>query len=91
MPNGIERGRKSRFSDPFTRRQFLRLATAAPLALANTRQADAASSLAFLPAAFDATHDSALIWVCGDGAARVRVDFGNDADSTRLAIGRQRR
>jgi alkaline phosphatase D len=70
-----------------TRRQFLRLATAAPLALADLRQANAAFSLAFKPAAFDATHDSVLIWVRGDGAARVRVDFGSDAPSAQLAAG----
>jgi alkaline phosphatase D len=71
----------------YNRRQFLRLATAAPLALADLRQANAASSLAFAPAAFDATHDSVLIWVRGDGAARVRVDFGSDGTSARLAAG----
>ena len=54
-------------STAYTRRQFLRLATAAPLALADLRQANAAASLAFSPAAFDATHDSVLIWVRGDG------------------------
>jgi alkaline phosphatase D len=70
----------------YTRRQFLRLATAAPLVLADLRQANAAS-LAFKPAAFDATHDSVLIWVRGDGAARVRVDFGSDATSAQLTAG----
>jgi len=71
----------------FTRRRFLRLAATAPLALANLRQANAAPALAFNPAAFDATHDSVLIWVRGDGAARVRVDFGSDATSTQLTAG----
>jgi alkaline phosphatase D len=71
----------------YSRRQFLRLATAAPLALTDLRQANAAPSLAFSPAAFDATHDSVLIWVHGDGAARVRVDFGSDAPSAQLAPG----
>jgi phosphodiesterase/alkaline phosphatase D-like protein len=92
-PNDIELERKIRFSDAITRRQFLRLATAAPLALANVqscanqRLAHAVPSLAFLPAAFDATHDSVLIWVRGDGAARIRVDFGNDAAPTQLTTG----
>jgi alkaline phosphatase D len=71
----------------YTRRQFLRLATAAPLALAHLRQAQAAPSLAFAPAAFDATHDSVLIWLRGNGAARVRVDFGTDTTSAQLAAG----
>ena len=74
-------------STAYTRRQFLRIATAAPLALADLRQANAAASLAFKPAAFDATHDSVLIWVRGDGPARVRVDFGSDATSIQLAAG----
>ncbi len=77
----------SRISTAYTRRQFLRLATAAPLALADLPQAKAASSLVFAPAAFDATHDSVLIWVRGDGAARVRVDFGSDGTSAQLAAG----
>jgi alkaline phosphatase D len=71
----------------YTRRQFLRVATATPLVLAGLRPANAAVSLAFKPAAFDATHDSVLIWVRGDGAARVRVDFGSDATSAQLAAG----
>jgi alkaline phosphatase D len=70
-----------------SRRQFLRLATAAPFVLADLRQSQAASSLAFSPAAFDATHDSVLVWVRGDGIARVRVDFGTDAPATQLAAG----
>jgi alkaline phosphatase D len=74
-------------STGYTRRQFLRIATAAPLALADLRQANAAFSLAFKPAAFDATHDSVLIWVRGNGATRVRVDFGSDAPSTQLNAG----
>jgi alkaline phosphatase D len=71
----------------YTRRQFLRVATGTPLVLAGLHPADAAVSLAFSPAAFDATHDSVLIWVRGDGAARVRVDFGRDATSAQLAAG----
>ena len=74
-------------STGYTRRQFLRLATAVPLSLADLRQAEAAASLAFSPAAFDAAHDSVLIWVRGDGPARVRVDFGGDATSARFAAG----
>jgi alkaline phosphatase D len=70
-----------------SRRQFLRLATAAPLVLADLGQSQASSSLAFAPAAFDATHDSVLIWVRGNGTARVRVDFGNDAPSAQLTSG----
>lgn len=62
-----------------TRRQLLQLAITAPIALANVGRAEAAPSLEFPPAAFDATHDSALIWVCGDRAMRVRVDVGEDA------------
>jgi alkaline phosphatase D len=71
----------------YSRRQFLQLATAAPLALADLHGAEAAASLAFSPAVFDATHDSVLIWVRGDGAARVRVDFASDAPSAQLAAG----
>jgi alkaline phosphatase D len=71
----------------YTRRQFLRLATVAPLVLAGPRQSQATSSLAFSPAAFDATHDSVLIWVRGNGAARVRADFGNDAPFVQLVAG----
>jgi alkaline phosphatase D len=74
-------------STTYTRRQFLRLATATPLALADLRQANAAFSLAFKPAAFDATHDSVLIWLRGDGPARVRVEFGSDATSTKFTAG----
>ena len=70
-----------------SRRQFLRLATAAPLVLADLGQSQASSSLAFAPAAFDATHDSVLIWVRGNGTARVRVDFGNDAPPAQLTSG----
>jgi alkaline phosphatase D len=70
-----------------SRRQFLRLATAAPLVLADLRQSQAASSLAFSPAAFDATHDSVLIWVRGNGAARVGVDFGSDPPAAHLTAG----
>ena len=87
MPNDRELERKNRFSDAITRRQLLRLAATAPLALANVRLAHAAPSLAFLPAAFDATHDSVLIWVRGDEAARVRVDFGNAAAPAQLTTG----
>ncbi|HEY3305545.1 MAG TPA: alkaline phosphatase D family protein [Candidatus Binatia bacterium] len=65
-----------------TRRQFLKLAGAASLALAHTHRADAAAaSLAFSPAAFDATQDSVLIWARGDGGARIRVDFGEEGAS----------
>jgi alkaline phosphatase D len=71
----------------YTRRQFLRLATAASLALADLRQASAASSLAFKPAAFDATHDSVLIWVRGVGPSRVRIDYGSDASPAQLTTG----
>jgi alkaline phosphatase D len=87
MPNDTGLEREMRFSDTMTRRQFLRLATASPLALANIRQAHAAPSLAFLPAAFDATQDSVLIWVGGDEAGRVRVDFGNEAAPTHFTTG----
>ncbi|MGH8619596.1 MAG: alkaline phosphatase D family protein [Burkholderiales bacterium] len=69
--------RDSRYPGDSRRRRFLQAAAAAPLALAQIREAHAAS-LDFPPAAFDATPDSALIWVCADGAARVRVDFGVD-------------
>ena len=71
----------------YSRRQFLRVATATPLVLAESWRANAAVSLAFLPAAFDATHDSVLIWVRGQSAARVRVDFGNDAMPANLVAG----
>jgi alkaline phosphatase D len=74
-------------STGYTRRKFLRLVTAVPLALAYPRRADAAFSLASAPAAFDATHDSVMIWVRGDGAAHVRVDFGSDAISAQFATG----
>ena len=70
-----------------TRRELLQLALTAPLALANVRQAEAAPSLEFAPAAFDATHESALIWVCGERAARVRVDVGEDAAAASAAAG----
>lgn len=69
-----------------TRRQFLKLAGAASLALAHTRPSHAAVSLAFKPAAFDATQDSVLIWARGDGAARVRADFGEEG-ATQLTAG----
>jgi alkaline phosphatase D len=71
----------------YSRRQFLRVATATPLVLADLRHANAAVSLAVSPAAFDATHDSVLIWVRGEGTARVRVDFASDAPSAQLAAG----
>jgi len=87
MPNNMKLRRATCFPPGYTRRQFLQLATATPFALANIREANAASSLAFAPAAFDAIDDSVLIWVRGDGAARVRVDFGNDAGSTQLTTG----
>jgi alkaline phosphatase D len=71
----------------FTRRQFLRVATAAPVLLSRRHRAEGASTLAFASGAFDATHDSVLIWVRGDGAARVRIDFGSDPSSPQLAAG----
>jgi alkaline phosphatase D len=70
-----------------SRRDFLRLASAAPLVLADLGQSQRTSSLAFAPAAFDATQDSVLIWVRGNGTARVRVDFGSDAPSVQLTNG----
>jgi alkaline phosphatase D len=69
----------------YTRRQFFQLTAAVPFALTHGREARAASSLAFAPAAFDATHDSVLICLHGNGAARVRVEFGNDP--AKLAAG----
>ena len=69
------------------RRRFLRLAAGAPLALASLRPAHAGPSLAFLPAAFDATHDSVLIWVGGGEPARVRVDFAIEAAPTQFTTG----
>jgi len=87
MANNIKLGRANGFPAGYTRRQFLQLASATPFVLANIREANAAASLAFAPAAFDATHDSVLIWVRGDGAARVRVDFGNDAAPNQLTPG----
>lgn len=59
------------------RRDFLRAAGSIPLALAVTNAA--ADSLASTPAAFDATHDSVLIWVRGGSEGRVRIDYGKDA------------
>lgn len=87
MPDDTRSDREHLPSAYPTRRQLLQLAITAPLALANVRQADAASSLAFAPAAFDATHDSVLIWVCGDRAARVRVDVGEDATAAPATAG----
>ena len=87
MPNNTNLRHANSLSTGYTRRQFLQLAAATPFALANTREANAGVSLAFAPAAFDATHDSVLIWVRGDGAARVRVDFGNDAAPNQLTPG----
>lgn len=61
------------------RRSFLRAAGSIPLAFAI---ADAnATSLASTPAAFDATHDSVLIWVRGGSEGRVRIDYGTDPSS----------
>ena len=71
----------------YTRRQFLQLAAATPLALTTLSRVEAASSLAFSPAAFDATHDSVLIWLRGDGAQRVRVDFRNEATGGEFTAG----
>jgi alkaline phosphatase D len=61
-----------------TRRRFLQIAGGTPLALAPLGEAHAATSLAFAPAAFDAGPDSALIWLCGQDAGRVRIDYGSD-------------
>ena len=61
-----------------TRRRFLQLAGATPLALGPLADACAATSLAFAPAVFDPSQDSALVWICGEDAARVRVEYGSD-------------
>jgi alkaline phosphatase D len=75
------RPRKNAFPPGYTRRQFLKLAAAAPLAAAAAVKADAAAAAALFPAAFDATHDSVLIWVRSGGAARVRVEYASGASS----------
>jgi alkaline phosphatase D len=69
-----------------TRRQFLKIVGATSLALHQTSGAAAAASLVFRPAAFDATQDSVLIWARGDGAGRIRVDFGEEG-SAQLTAG----
>src|SRR5688572_29927424 len=70
----------------YTRREFLRIASAAPLAFAHARAVQAAS-LGFKPAAFDATHNSVQIWLKGVGAGRVRVDFTSEANATEMSSG----
>ena len=77
---------RNRPSEGYTRREFLRIASAAPLALAHARAVQAAS-LGFKPAAFDATHNSVQIWLKGEGAGRVRVDFTSEANATEMSSG----
>ena len=66
---------------PYRRRQFLLHLGAlfgAPASLAiSTREATPALPwLAFRPAAFDVTTDSASIWLCADGEGSARIQYG---------------
>jgi len=58
------------------RRRFLRVAGAAPLALAAGGAAGQPRGLAFAPACFEATPDSVLVWVAPTDDTRVRIEFG---------------
>ena len=57
------------------RRQFLQRAGLISLAGVAPRLSSAESRLAFQPAAFDARHDSVLIWVGHDRPARVQIEY----------------
>jgi alkaline phosphatase D len=80
---------ESRYPDHPSRRRFIRqIATvAAPLALTTVGTAHAAPSLAFAPAAFDATHDSVLIWICGDQEGSVRIEYADQSASDKFNAG----
>jgi len=87
MPPTSKRERKSGGASGYSRRQFLRLASAAPLALAHMGHAEAAAAPGIRPAASDATHDSVLIWLKGEERITARVDYGIDGDTTQLRRG----
>ena len=87
MPPTGKRERKNGGASGYSRRQFLRLASAAPLALAHMSHAGAASSIGIRSGAFDATHDSVLIWLKGEEAITARVDYGIEGDSTQIIRG----
>lgn len=79
-----------RYPEEPARRRFLRkmaTTTVAPLALGNSSVAQAASSLAFSPAAFDATQNSVLIWVAGKDSMKVRVEVAEGASPDRFSAG----
>ena len=82
-----KRERKNGGASGYTRRQFLGLAGAAPLALANMGRAGAAAAFGIRSGAFDATHDSVLIWLKGEEGITARVDYGIDGDTTQLSRG----
>jgi alkaline phosphatase D len=87
MPPTSKRERKNGGASGYSRRQFLRLASAAPLALAHIGHAGAASSVGIRSGAFDATHDSVLIWLKGEEAITARVDYGIDGETAQLSKG----
>ncbi len=56
-----------------SRRRFLASASAAALSQSALAALPAAQKLAFSPAAFEITHERALIWACGAAPAQLRV------------------
>ena len=58
-----------------SRRRFLQYMALLAMAGTMPRLSSAAPRLAFAPAAFDARHDSVLIWVGHDRAARVQLQY----------------
>lgn len=69
---------------PVSRREFIGWAGLAPLALGRSGLA-AGASLAFAPAAFEATADSVLLWVCGNEASKLRIELEEAGTGRRVA------
>ena len=67
--------RDARYPRNRSRRQFLLASGAGVASALGAASGHAAESLTFTPAAFDATSDSVLIWVCGQNETQVRIDY----------------
>jgi hypothetical protein len=84
MSRTSKRERKNGGASGYMRRQFLRLASAAPHALAQVVRAEAAAAPEIRSGAFDATRDSVLIWLKGEEGITARVDYGIDGDTSQI-------
>ncbi|MFM9972728.1 MAG: alkaline phosphatase D family protein [Burkholderiales bacterium] len=73
-----------------SRRRFLRGTAASAGAVLLPHVAHSASALAYQPAVFEASVDSALLWIAGDGEASPVIELGTDETFTsarKIALG----